>query len=255
MTPPCTTSSKNEHVLDLARNLNGKSNCFENSVSISGLVRYLQLKRDFHLFAMEEKDTDRSNSPESSREISSSSSDQLESITKRRSFKRKRFIVARDLAMDPGLELGEKLIITKKRVRKTAILRDRDTDDDNSGNYQKVRITPKKRIRKRRKVTPPKCPLENTSSDAESSKSDDEGEFFVTARKRTRRRENIVHRFNAMNSAAECESGDFREKDEPCFLELSGEACDSTSHSGCSNNNDEQYAMHTDEGLVSGETF
>ena len=158
---------------------------------------------------------DGSNSPESSREISSSSSDQLGRITKKRSPKRKRFIVARDLAIDPGLELGEELVIPKERVRKTAILSDRDTDDDNSNNYQKVRITPKKRIRKTRKVTPTKCPRENTSSDAESSKSDDEREFFVTARKRIRRRENIVHRFNAMNSAADSESGDFREKDEP----------------------------------------
>ena len=182
MTPPCTTSSKNEHVLDLARNLNGKSNCFENSVSISGLVRYLQLKRDFHLFAMEEKDTERSNSPESSREISSSSSEQLGSITKKRSGKRKRFIVARDLAIDPGLELGEELVIPKERVRKTATVSDRHTDDDNSGNYQKVRTTPKKRIRKRQKVTPTKCPGENTSSEAKSSKSDDEGELFMTAR-------------------------------------------------------------------------
>ena len=190
---------------------------------------------------------DGSNSPESSREISSSSSDQLGSITKKRS-KRKRFIVARDLAIDPSLELGEELVIPKERVRKMAVLSDRDTDDDNSANHQKVRITPKNLIRKRRKVTPTKCPRENTSSDTESSKSDDEGEFIVTARKRIRRRENIVHRFNAMNSAADSES----EKDEPCFLKLSGEACDSTSNSGYSNNNEEQHAMHTDESLVSG---
>ena len=76
----------------------------------------------------------------------------------------------------------------------------------------------------------------------------------MTARKRIRRRENIVDRFIAMNSAADSESGDFREKDEPCFVELSSETCDSNSHSGYSNNN-EQYAMHTDKGLVSGENF
>ena len=70
-----------------------------------------------------------------------------------------------------------------------------------------------------------------------------------------RRRENIVDRFIAMNFAADSKSGDFCEKDEPCFLELSGDAFDSTSHSGYSNKNDEKYAMHTDEGLVSGENF
>ena len=106
---------------------------------------------------MKERDTDGSYSPESSREISSSSSEQLGSITKKRSGKRKRFIVARDLAIDPGLELGEELVIPKERVRKKATVSDRHTDDDNSGNYQKVRITPKKRIRKRQKVTPTKC--------------------------------------------------------------------------------------------------
>lgn len=175
---------------------------------------------------MKERDTDGSDSPESSREISSSSSEQLGSITKNQSGKRKRFIVARDLAIDPGLELGEELVIPKERVRKTATVSDRHTDDDNSGNYQKVRTTPKKRIRKRQKVTPTKCPGENTSSEAKSSKSDDEGELLMTARKRIRRRENIVDRFIAMNSAADSESGDFREKDEPCFVELSGETCD-----------------------------
>ena len=175
---------------------------------------------------MKERDTDGSDSPESSRETSSSSSEQLGSITKNRSGKRKRFIVARVLAIDPGLGLGEELVIPKERVRKTATVSDRHTDDDNSGNYQKVRIIPKKRIRKRQKVTPTKCPGENTSSEAKSSKSDDEGELFMTARKRIRRRENIVDRFIAMNSAADSESGDFREKDEPCFVELSGETCD-----------------------------
>ena len=208
---------------------------------------------------MEEKDTGESDSPESNREISYSSSDQLGRITKKRSHKRKRFIVARDLTINPDLELGEELVIPKERVRKTAIVSDSDSDDDSSGNYQKVRITPKKRIRKKRKITPTK---ENTSSDAENSKSDDGGDFFIIDRKRIRRRENNVKRFNAINSATDSESsprtlpksGDFREKDEPCFLELS-EACDSTSHSGYNNNNEEQYAMHTDEGQVSGETF
>ena len=113
---------------------------------------------------MKERDTDGSYSPGSSREISSSPSEQLGSITKKRSGKRKRFIVARDLAIDPGLELGEELVIPKERVRKTATVSDRHTDDDNSGNYQKVRIIPKKRIRKRQKVTPTKCLGENTSS-------------------------------------------------------------------------------------------
>ena len=56
---------------------------------------------------MKERDTDGSDSPESSRETSSSSSEQLVSITKNQSGKRKRFIVARDLAIDPGLGLGK----------------------------------------------------------------------------------------------------------------------------------------------------
>ena len=60
--------------------------------------------------------------------------------------KRKRFVVARDLTIDPDLELGEELVIPKERVRKTAIVSDRDSDDDSSGNYQKVKITPKERI-------------------------------------------------------------------------------------------------------------
>ena len=128
---------------------------------------------------MEERDTDGPDSPESSREISPSSSEQLGSITKKERRKRKSFIVARDLAIDPGLELREELVMPN--VSETAIVSDRDTDDDNSGNYQKVRTTPKKRIRKRQKVTPTKCPGENTSSDAESSKSDDKEEFFITA--------------------------------------------------------------------------
>ena len=127
---------------------------------------------------------------------------------------------------------------------KTGIVSDRNPDDDSSGNYQKVRITPKKRIRKERKITLTK---ENTSSGAESSKSDDGGDFFIIDRKRIRRRENIVNRFNVINSAADSESstrillksGDFGEKDKPCFLELS-KACDSTSHSGYYNNNEEQ---------------
>ena len=95
---------------------------------------------------MEEKDRGESDSPESNREISSTSSDQLVRITKKRSHKRKRFIAAKDLATDPYLELGEELVIPKEKVCKMAIVSDRDSDDDSSGNYQKVRITPKKRI-------------------------------------------------------------------------------------------------------------
>ena len=163
-------------------------------------------------------------------------------------------------------DIGRNVLLQFIRLRmetpclcKMAIVSDRDSDDDSSGNYQKVRITPKKRIRKKRKITPTK---DNTSSDAESSKSDDGEEFFTNDRKRIWRRENIVNRFNVINFAADSESstrillksGDFGEKDELCFLELS-KACDSTSHSGYYNNNKEQYAMHTDEGQVSGETF
>ena len=114
---------------------------------------------------MEERDTDGPDSPESRREISRSSSEQLGSVTKKESSKRKRFIVARDLAIDPGLELGEELVMPN--LSETAIESDRDTDDDNSGNYQKV--------------TPTTCRGENISSDAESSKSDDKKEFFITA--------------------------------------------------------------------------
>ena len=126
---------------------------------------------------MEERDTDGPDSPESSREISSCSSEQLGSITKKESRKRKSFIVARDLPIDPGLELVEELVMPN--LSETATLSDRDTDDDNSGNYQKVRITLKKGIRKRQKVTPTTCRGENTSSDAESSQSDDKEEFFI----------------------------------------------------------------------------
>ena len=124
---------------------------------------------------MEERDTDGPDSPESSREISPSSSEQLGSITKKESSKRKRFIVARDLAIDPGLELGEELVMPN--LSETSTVSDRDTDDDNSGNYQKVRITLKKGIRKRQKVTPTTCRGENTSSDAESSKSNDNASY------------------------------------------------------------------------------
>ena len=44
VTPPFTTSSKNEHVLNAARNLIGKCNHVKNSIPISGLVGYSQLK-------------------------------------------------------------------------------------------------------------------------------------------------------------------------------------------------------------------
>ena len=74
-------------------------------------------------------------------------------------------------------DIGRNVLLQFIRLRmetpclcKMAIVSDRDSDDDSSGNYQKVRITPKKRIRKKRKITPTK---DNTSSDAESSKSDD----------------------------------------------------------------------------------
>ena len=58
-----------------------------------------------------------------------------EALPKKKNRKRKSFIVARYLAIDPGLELGEELVIPS--LSETAIVSDFDTDDDNSGNYQK----------------------------------------------------------------------------------------------------------------------
>ena len=203
---------------------------------------------------------DESEIPDSNKDISSSSADQLGSTTQKRSRKRRKFLVARiDMRLDANLTLENSssnckdLPITKGSVRKKAIVSDRDADEDSASSIsdnQVVRITPKKRIRKRSKC----ISAGNTSSD-------DDGEFYETGRKQIRRRGNIAQRFNATNSATNLESSprilvkriDFNVKDESSFLELHNQSCDPLSHSGCGSDNEYRCAMHTDEDQVSGE--
>ncbi|XP_068690837.1 uncharacterized protein [Montipora foliosa] len=209
---------------------------------------------------MEETDKDESEISDSNRDISSSSADQLGSATQKRSRKRRKFLVASiDRTLDPNLSLensssnGEDLPITKGRVRTTAIVSDRDADEDSassSSDNQVVRITPKKRIRSRRRR---KCiPAGNTSSD-------DDGEFYETGRKQIRRRGNLAQRFNETNSATDLESSprirvkriDFNEKDESSFLELCNQSSDPLSPSGCGSDNEDRCAVHTDGDQIS----